>query len=359
MSEKITYLESLFDLLEEDLDGPAAGIQITDAACGPLQVIGDENHDDGFAIDFDFRFEASQACRILVSAGGNLEGDLVVAQNIAFTPALAFAADTVGHVVLGPGDPENAAQSHLEQMVEVDVSLVKDRDLAGLQGGTERSHAPAVVMCRFLDHREAWKEGLQIEPQVHFGRRFATPMLGPIHAVSDQRDGRGVDRVDRTFELAGQLAVTPRGSEAFVSFLQRTEDLPEERFHHVAVAVFVRMGKAIAARWSRPANPAEFGLVVAQTIAHVVEPYRMGEVAIKQTHDMAPRRKRATLTLHPILVRKLSDHPGRDGLAKLIKHADAVLGWFWFFIHTGFLGRKPARANHFFLPQPLIPVGWL
>jgi len=159
--------------------------------------------------------------------------------------------------------------------------------------------------------------------------------------------------VDRPFELAGQFVVTPRLPEALEAFLRGTEDLPEERLPHVAITVLVRMREAVAAGRRRSTDRPEFGLVVAQTVAHVVEPDRMGEVAIRQTDHMAPGRKGPALPVHPMIGGELFDHPGRDHLAKLIQHTEAVLGWFWFF-HTGFLGRKPARANLFFLNNPSI-----
>ena len=43
-----------------------------------------------------------------------------------------------------------------------------------------------------------------------------------------------------------------------------------------------------------------------------------------------------------------ANHPHWDELAKLIEYDRIVLGWFRLFLHIGFLGRKPAQANHFF-----------
>jgi hypothetical protein len=47
-------------------------------------------------------------------------------------------ADMVSHVVLGARDPEHPALGQFKEVGEVDVSLVKDRDLPGSQPRAER-----------------------------------------------------------------------------------------------------------------------------------------------------------------------------------------------------------------------------
>jgi hypothetical protein len=62
---------------------------------------------------------------------------------------------------------------------------------------------------------------------------------------------------------------------------------------------------------------------------------------------VAPWRECPALLVHPILGGQTANHPDRDELAKLIENEKTVLAWFWLVFHTGFLGRKPPKANHF------------
>ena len=125
------------------------------------------------------------------------------------------------------------------------------------------------------------------------------------------------------------------------------EHLPEQRFHHVGVALPVRIGESVATRRGRPAHGEKLRAVVAQGITQIVQPDAMGKLAIQQADHVAPRSKRTTLFIHPILGGQAANHPHRDKLAKLIEDDRTVLGWFWWFFHPDFLGRKSARANHF------------
>lgn len=74
----------------------------------------------------------------------------------------------------------------------------------------------------------------------------------------------------------------------------------------------------------------------------------MCKLAIQQTDYVAPRGKRTTLFVYFVFLGQRADHSYWDELAKLIENDTTVLGWFWLFFHSGFLGRKPPKANLFF-----------
>ena len=127
------------------------------------------------------------------------------------------------------------------------------------------------------------------------------------------------------------------------------EHLPEQRLHHVGIALFVRMRESVAARWGRRADRKQLRAVVTQGVAQIVQPNAMCQLAIKKADHVAPWRECATLFVDPILSGQTADHPDGDELAKLIEYDRTVLGWFWFVFHTGFFGRKPPKANHFLI----------
>ena len=53
------------------------------------------------------------------------------------------------HVVFGTSHPKHASTAERKQMLEVNISLVEDRDLARDQPSTQREHT-ATVMVRAL-----------------------------------------------------------------------------------------------------------------------------------------------------------------------------------------------------------------
>lgn len=195
----------------------------------------------------------------------------------------------VAHVVLGSGDPEHTPSCQREQVLEVDVGLVKDGDLSRHQPGTQGNHAAAVVVGTLFDHCKRREEGLQVQTQMQLGRRLAPTVLRPVHAVGNQSDRRRVDAINGLLESARQPLVTPRRTEARELVLQMVEHLPEQRLHHVRVAAFVRMRESVAARRSRPAHGQELRTVVAQRVTQIVQPRAMNQVAVKQADDMTPR----------------------------------------------------------------------
>ena len=94
-------------------------------------------------------------------------------------------------------------------------------------------------MGGFLDNGKLWKEGLQVQPQMHLRGRLATAVLGPVHAVGNQSNRGGIDCMDSSLEAAGQTTVAARRSEFRIERLKVTEDSPKQFLHHVAVAVLV------------------------------------------------------------------------------------------------------------------------
>ena len=204
------------------------------------------------------------------------------------------------------------------KVLEVDVGLVENGDLPRRQPSAQGDHAAAVVVGTFFNHRERRQESLQVQAQVKFGRRLAPAVLSPVHAVGDQGDGGRVDTVNGLLEPARQPLVSTRRAEARELVLQMIEHLPEQRLHHVGVALPVRIGESVATRRGRPAHGEKLRAVVAQGITQIVQPDAMGKLAIQQADHVAPRSKRTTLFIHPILGGQAANHPHRDELAKLI-----------------------------------------
>jgi hypothetical protein len=124
--------------------------------------------------------------------------------------------------------------------------------------------------------------------------------------------------------------------------LQVIEHLPEQRLHHVGIALFVRMRESVAARRGRRADRKQLRAVVTQGVAQIVQPNAMCQLAIKKADHVAPWRECPTLFVDPILGSQTADHPDGDELAKLIEYDRTVLGWFWFFhLLTSLVGSQP------------------
>ena len=326
VAKEVAYFEGLLDLLEEGFDTPAASIQIADTRSSPVEVIGQENHGGPFAVDLDPGFDSAQAPGILPTGLVSDQSDLVVADDITFGSFQTFSADTVAEVILGAGDPEDAAFGEVEEVGEVDVSLVEHGDLSGLEPGAELHGAGVVMMGGFFDDGEGWKESLQVKAKMHLRSRLAAAVLGPVHAVGHKSDGRRIDRMDRPLEAAGQTTVTTGWAEARVQRLKVSEDPPKKLFHHVAVAVLVGVRERIAAWSDRATYRSKFGSVVSKAVADIVQSDRVRQLRKQETDHMAPWSEGAGLFVHAMLAGKFFRQVRRDEFAKLMQCAAVVLG---------------------------------
>lgn len=331
--EEVADAEGLFDLLEEDLDAPAAFVERADGAGGPLGVVGDEGHQDALAVEFDEHFHPPQLDGILTAGFGGAQDDKVVALDVALGFFEEFPLHGVGHVVLGAGDPVDAALMEGVEVQEVDVGFVEEDDLAVLEVGAELLGACIVVVAGFLDDGAGGKESLQVEAQVHFGRGFAAAVLGPVHGVGNQGDGAGIDGGDGLVKTAGQ-ALIPDAEASGRGGLEMFEGFPEEFLHHIAVAGFVRVGEGVLGGRRGTPDGGELGGVVRESVADIIEPHGVGELGVNETHDMAPRAEGPSLLVDTVLAGELGDEMFGYELANSSQYDGIAPGWLFLF-HQG------------------------
>ncbi len=117
--------QSLSDLLEEDLDAPAAFVERTHAARDQGGVVGDEDHDAFLAVEFDEHFHPPEGVGVLMTTFGGLEQDQIIPQDLPGGLLEKFLFYRIGHVVFRPRDPMDSAPIEGEDVQEIDVSLVK------------------------------------------------------------------------------------------------------------------------------------------------------------------------------------------------------------------------------------------
>lgn len=360
VAEEVADFEGLFDLLEEGFDSPSASIQVADAGSGPVEVIGQEDHDDPFAIDFNRGFDAAQSLRILRAGLLGDQSDLIIADDIAFGLVQALAADTVPQVVFGAGDPEDAPPGEIEEVGEVDVGLVEHGDLSGLKPGAELHGASVVMVGGLLDDGEGRKESLQVQTKMHLRSRLTAAVLGPVHAVGHQCDGRRVDRMDRTLEAAGQTTVTTGWTKSRVQRLEMSQDAPKQFLHHVAIAMLVGVRERIATWCDCTPDCSKFGSVVSKAVADIVQPNRVGQLRKQKTDHMAPRSEGAGLLVHAMLARKFFRQVRRDEFTKLMQCAAVMLGRRYLFHASDSLvgiRRRPPFLSELEPSSQLHPMG--
>ena len=109
--EEVRDAQGLFDLIEEYFNAPAAFGERSHSAGGPCGVVRNEDRGGLLAVEFDEHFHPPEGVGVLVSAFGGL-----------FEEPLF---DGVGHVVLLPCEPVDAAPVEGGEVEEIDVGLVK------------------------------------------------------------------------------------------------------------------------------------------------------------------------------------------------------------------------------------------
>ena len=191
---------------------------------------------------------------------------------------------------------------------------------------------------------------LQVQRQVAFDGCLLPAVLGPRHAVGDQRNGRGVHGEDRLLQPAQEPLAWATHDERIRPPGALAAELPIQLRRHRAVPNGVGMREGIAARRRRLPDTPHLPRMLAHRIADVVEPERMRQVRIHQAYHVAPRTERPAFPVHPVLPRQVRHQQGRNEVANLIQNSvRRLLGWFVGLFHPLPSGKEQDFKPAFFL----------
>ena len=360
VAQKIGQLECLFDLLEEDLDGPARAVKIGHTAGTPVQIVGEELHLALDSIDFDQCAHPAHALGVFALEGPlGREHDFLVGEDLRIAALAAFDyLETMTR--LGAGDPENPAHEEIKEVVEIYVGFVKENDLASLHRGADLSRPLGVVVTGRVDENKAGQKTLKVEPQMTLGGRFAPTVLGPVHAGSHQFNGRRIDDVDRLAKAMSHPTPPASVGKSRRKRLKVSKHGPEKLLGQLRLALLTCMGKPVAARRGRSPDGRKWSAMESQRVANVIETNRVSQLRVQQGHGVTPRRECPAYLVHSRLSRQFGHEVRGNQIAELPQNAELRGRWAGIFVfHTLPSGRLNAPRPSLLLPLAFNSVGRL
>lgn len=135
--------------------------------------------------------------------GSSLSGqfDDNISKNIELGCAV-LSHNIILHIVLGAGDPENAALGKPPEVFEVDIRLVKDDNFTFVDSHAKRRCFRRIVSPGCFYKNEIRQKGTQIQTQMHFRRRFPPAVFCPIQTVGDQLNRCRINHMDHPLEAS-------------------------------------------------------------------------------------------------------------------------------------------------------------
>ena len=353
VAEEVGQLQGLFEFLEEDLDAPAAAIEVGDGLGAPLQVVGEKDHFPQLAVHFNKGGDAAQFDRINSLHRRIGQDDQIVPQNVSLGSVLKLAYDPALQIVLGAGDPKDAALGQVGEVGEVEVSLVEDNDFTRLNIGTKLACPPVVMLASGVHDGAAGQKSLEIQADMAFGGSLAPTVLGPVQRPRHQLDGGGVNNVDEALEAEGEPGATV-AAESGLQRLQMFQHRPEQLLGHFRIAPAVGVRKRVFGRRRGSAQCRQRPGVQTQGVADVIESETVGKLGVEQADDVTPRTEGAGLIFHAGLACQSRHQMRRNEVAKLAQERELAGGWLVssLIIHALPCGKAQTCKPTFFIPQP-------
>src|ERR1700741_5274924 len=191
---------------------------------------------------------------------------------------------------------------------------------------------------------------MQVQTHMKLGSGFAPAVPRPVDAGSYQRNGAGVHHMNDATKTPGQsLPPTPRCKSGRKP-LQVLEHCPEQAFSQCSLAMFIGVGKIVAAGRGCSAQGRKRAAVQSQCVTDVVQTDGVSQLRKEHTHYVTPRTEGSRHGIHAGLARKFRNKMRRNQVAKLSQNSELGGGWFclFFFNHLCRVTELKSHSNHFF-----------
>ena len=209
-----------------------------------------------------------------------------------------------------------------------------------------------------FDQHKARQQAVQVQPHMELGSGFTPAVLRPIDAGSNQGDGAGVYHVNDAPEPMRQPFTPASSAKAGRKLLQVLQHRPEQPFGQRRVALFIGVGKGVAAGRGGPAQGRKRPTVKPQRVTDIVKTNGVGQLRKGHADHVTPGAEGARLGIHPSLSRKFGYQMRWNEIAKLSQDRELGGGWFGVsFFHLCRVTELKSHSNHFFCPHIDPPYG--
>ena len=277
----------LLERLEEELDLPAALVDLRDGGGGEAAMVGEE--DQGALALLVADLDAAQEQAAFFAGQLVEEDDLVALDGAALRDWAALQHAVIG-VVLHAGDEEDSLRVECGEPVVVVVAAIKDHDGSRLEA--QRAGDAALMHAAFAEDGIAGQQALMIEQKMQLDRALAAPVLRPVEDRGAELDQRGIEREQLVLEAeavaAGHLAATP-------------EKLIKDAAIKLPGTMLVGVGQGGARGRVRQSQVAQLAFAGGQPAADLAQRLRPAQMAEQHGHELAPAGEPACMALGLVL----------------------------------------------------------
>jgi len=295
--------QMLLDPLEEQFHLPAAAIELGDRECRQLEVVGEEH--ERLAL---LGLEPNAPQRLGVADLGveHRERDRLIADQARGSVHCAGVAARGLEIGFGTRDKEHSCLVQPVQALEIEIAPV--HDVEGARLGQQLVQDVHVVEFSVGDVDEARDVAAQVDQRVQLDGRLGGAKPRPRKQRQAQVDRRGIERVDRVFQIDAEGLVHVESARDANRVLRNLRvDAP--------IARFVCIGKRALGHRSANAQVVELGRVRTQTGFDVAQALAVGQLRKRHAAELA----RATEFAHPTIAAvALDDAP--EGLPRQMLH---------------------------------------
>ena len=272
--------QMLLEPFEEQLDLPAAPIELGDGQSRDGEVVGQENqHLAGFRIAIADAAERVGIIELGFQTGGH--DGLVKAQAGGFVHGPGVTAG-VAEVFLGAGDEESAGLMKPMESGEIEIATI--HDVEGARFPDQLVEDVHVMNTARRDNDDGGKVALQGQPRMQFDRRLVSPKRGPRKEREAQINGGRVQCIGRRLEFkVERLIGVERGGLLDEEVGKVSKNTP--------VAVFIGVGQGAAGRGLADAGVIELGAEGRQTGFDVAQAFAPGQLGEGEHEEVFVSRK--------------------------------------------------------------------
>ena len=285
-------LQRLLEFLEEDFNGPSRLVEFGNRACGPCEVVRDEDHFPWLSADIDDSSDAAERFVVFDAGLPLCERDDLIGQDTGLQSAdILCTSHDAGEVVSLACHEGYAAHVKVVEQAETKIATVGQDDIPCTQGPAEFGCPRTVILDPGANHDETRKHLCHVGPHMQFRRGLAMNVSGPVNAVEGKRNYGRVDRVDVPRPEPRQRASVSRPPESRRVAGEPIPQGPVETFGYDGVSGAVRIREGVASGWRNASDAGELGSVYCGDVDELVEAECMQEVPEHQRVELGTVRE--------------------------------------------------------------------
>ena len=307
-------MQVLLDPFEEQFDLPATLVQLGDGQCRQAEVVGQIDK-EAACLGVE-EANTPQSVGVALSAVVTRQPDDLIGTQAGLLVDRQRMHTSEAHAALGTDDEKCALLFEYVQPGKIQIATVHDVEGSRLDG--QLVERVDIVQFPVADMHESGNRAAQVQQRVQFDGGLGPAKACPAKQAQTQIDGRGIESVNRSFQVGRQGLVGVQ-SPSFANQVLRKVRI------QAPVALLVGVGQRTASDGTTQAHVKQGIGSCPQAVDRIAQALPKRQLCKRHAQKLIPTGEIPNASFPAVAQRKAVEHLGMNLLHQLSKNRTACI----------------------------------